>query len=82
MAVQVEEVIAICESLHRRSSSQRKKTKLARIKAHRGTNFAKIKKKPGYKRVKVGKRYVLVKMSAKERASRKKIARQLKRIKR
>lgn len=72
----------ITESLHRRSASARRKAKLAKTKAHRGTNFAKVKGKPGYKRVKMGNRYVLMKMSPKERASRKKTARQLKRIKR
>lgn len=83
MAIRPEEIkVAIDEAVHRRSGSARTKAKLAKKRAHRGTNFAKVKPKPGYKRVKMGNRYVLVKMSAKEKNSRRKTARQLKTIKR
>ena len=76
MAVEV----TVFLEMHRRSASARKAVKLKRTKAHRGTNFTKVKPKPGYKRVKIGNRYVLMRMSAKEKASRKKTSKQLKRL--
>ena len=82
MAIKPEEAAAILEGLHRRSAGQRKAVKLAAKKRHKGTNFAKIKTKPGYKRVKMGAKYVLVKMSPKEKLARKKTASKLRTIKR
>ena len=67
--------------LRKRTSAQRKKLKKKLKKRRRGTNFNRIKTRPGYKRIKNGSNYILVKMTTKEKVARKKIGKQLKRMK-
>ena len=62
---------------HKRSKVMRRKTKKARRRAHKGTNWKLIKPRKGYKRVKLTgtKRYVFLRLKPNERVSKKRLMR-------
>jgi len=53
------------------------KKKKSLRKAHKGTNFKLVQPRSGFKRVKIGDRYVLVKMSSDEKNTKKKVGHKL-----
>lgn len=61
----------------------RRKIKKARFRAHRGTNWKLLKPRKGYKRVKVPgtKRYIFVRLKQKEKFSKGKLMRRVRKIK-
>ena len=60
---------------HKRSRNVRRKRKIQKKRAHRGTNWNTLKPKKGFKRVKVNGKYVRVKMGSKEKISRSRVGR-------
>jgi hypothetical protein len=62
---------------HKRSKVVKRKTKRARRRAHKGTNWKIIKPRRGFKRVKLpnSKRYVLVRLKQNEKASKRRLMR-------
>ena len=59
---------------HKQSAAVKKAKAKRKMLAHRGTNFKSLKPKKGYKRVKIGKRYVYVKLSSKQKMAEKRVA--------
>lgn len=74
-----EDVINIIDEIvmHKRTRTQRRKTKIRKKIARRGTNFKTLKAKPGFKRVKTGSHYVLQRMSSPEKVMRKRVGKAL-----
>lgn len=60
---------------HKRGRNERRLRKKQRRLAQRGTNFKSVKPKKGFKRVKIGNRYVRVRMGANERKVKKLVGR-------
>jgi len=65
-----ESIVAI-----KQSRNQRRLRKRQRRLAQRGTNFKSVKPKKGFKRVKIGNRYVRVRMGSNERKVKKLVGR-------
>jgi hypothetical protein len=63
--------------LIKRNSSDRKIRRKKIKRAHKGTNWNTSVPKAGFKRVKVGKRYVRVRMSSNERLMKKRVGKML-----
>ena len=61
----------------KRTKPERRAVGRAKKKAHRGTNWKMSKPKAGYKRVKVGRRYVRVRLKSNERIAKKKVGKAL-----
>jgi len=57
----------------KRNSNEKRLHKRMLRRAHRGTNWKNVVPKAGFKRVKVGKRYVRVRMKATERIMKKRL---------
>lgn len=63
---------------HKRTASEKRKIKRALRRAHRGTNFNRVKPKKGYLRVKVGdKRYILKRQTPKQKITKHMIGKKL-----
>lgn len=62
---------------HKRMKAQKIRTKRARRRAHKGTNWKTTKPKKGYKRVKLSgtKRYVFMRLKPTERFAKKRLMR-------
>ena len=60
---------------HKRSRNERRLRKKQRRLAQRGNNFKSVKPKKGFKRVKIGNRYVRVRMGSNERKVKKLVGR-------
>ena len=65
-------------TFRRKTRTQKiQKAKRKKIATRQAPNWKSLKPKKGYKRVKVGNRYVRVRMSGKEKQTRKRVAKQL-----
>lgn len=61
----------------KRTKSEKRLVKKAKRIRHRGTDWKNIKPKKGYKRVRVGRHYVRVKLHPSERMTKKRVGRAL-----
>lgn len=57
----------------KRTATVKRRVRIGRIKAQRGTNFKSLKPKKGWKRERVGKHYIRVRQTALERRRKKQV---------
>jgi len=60
---------------HKRTRLARRRVRKQRFLAHRGTNWKSVKPKAGFKRVKIGKMYIRVRMGGNEKNIRRLVGR-------
>jgi hypothetical protein len=59
--------------VRRQTPKMKRKKRIGKKRAHRGTNWSSVKPKKGFKRVKVGNKYIKKRMSAVEKKIKKRV---------